>query len=397
MPWKTSSLLEARKRFVRAATRRLKSIAQLCREARISRKTGFKWLHRFHTSGGPGLRDRSRRPKHSPRRTPRRWLAAIQSLRRKHPSWGGKKIYARLRQKHPRACLPKPRTITGWLLRLGGGRPRRNRTRPGPKRTRPATTIPRTANDVWTVDFKGWFRTRDGQRVNPLTVRDLFSRYILGIRLLPLEFEPVRHYFQTLFRRGGQPKVIRVDHGAPFAGIGPLELSRLSAWWLRLGIQVEFTRRACPQDNGAHEQMHRIYKADIATPPAATPPAQQRRSTRWTHYYNQQRPHEALGQRMPAWLYHKSRRRYRGPLPPLRYPRHWPIRRVSSRGFIHWRGRARGVGRAFGGENIGLKPVNKGVYEVYFARHLIGILVDTDPGGMRPARWAKARHHTKHP
>jgi putative transposase len=396
MPWKTYSLLKARQRFVRAAMRGLKSIAQLCREARISRKTGFKWLHRFHVSGGPGLRDRSRRPKHSPRRTHRRWLAAIQSWRRKHSSWGGKKIYARLRRQHPRACLPKPRTITDWLRRFGGGRPRRRKTRPGPKRTRPALTIPRAANDVWTVDFKGWFRTRDGQRVNPLTVRDLFSRYLLGIRLLPLEHEPVRRYFQTLFQRYGQPKVIRVDHGAPFAGVGPLELSRLSAWWLRLGIQVEFTRRACPQDNGAHEQMHRIYKADLATPSAATPPAQQRRSTSWTRYYNEHRPHEALGQRVPAQLYHKSRRPYRGPLQPLRYPQRWRIRRVSSRGFIHWRGRARGLGRAFSGENIGLKPVGKGVQEVYFAQHLIGILVDTDPGGMRPARWAKARHHTKH-
>lgn len=397
MPWKTSSLLEARQRFVRTALRGFKSVAQLCREARISCKTGFKWLRRFRASGGPGLRDRSRRPTHSPRRTTLRWLIAIRVLRRKHSSWGGKKIYARLRQKHPRARLPKPRTITDWLLRFGGRSPRRNKTRPGPKRTRPALTIPQAANDVWTVDFKGWFRTRDGQRVNPLTVRDLFSRFILGIRLLSLEHTPVQQYFQALFVRYGQPKVIRVDQGAPFAGVGPLDLSRLSAWWLRLGIRVEFTRRACPQDNGAHEQMHRIYKADTATPPAATPQAQQRRSTSWTRYYNQQRPHEALGQRMPATLYHKSRRRYRGPLRRLQYPRHWRTRRVSSRGFIHWRGRARGIGRAFDGENIGLKPVRKGVHEVYFECQLIGILVDTDPGAMRPVRWVKTKPRTKHP
>ena len=397
MPWKTSSLLEARQRFVRTALNSFNSVAQLCRQAHISRKTGFKWLRRFRASGGPGLRDRSRRPKHSPRRTARRWLAAIRVLRRQHSNWGGKKIYARLRQKHPRARLPKPRTITDWLLRLGGKPPRRNKSRPGPKRTRPALTIPRAPNEVWTVDFKGWFRTRDGQRVNPLTVRDLFSRFILGIRLLPLEHAPVQRCFQALFVRYGQPKVIRVDHGAPFAGVGPLDLSRLSAWWLRLGIQVEFTRRACPQDNGAHEQMHRIYKAATATPPAATPRAQQRCSTAWTRYYNQQRPHEALGQRMPARLYHKSRRRYRGPLPPLRYPRSWPLRRVSSRGFIHWRGRARGIGRAFSGENIGLKPAGKGEHEVYFGCHLLGILADTDAGGIRPARWVKTTPHTKHP
>lgn len=397
MPWKTSSLLEARQRFVRTALRRLKSVAQLCREACISCKTGFKWLHRFRAAGGPGLRDRSRQPKHSPRRTSPRWVAAIRCVRRKHPGWGGKKIYAYLRRKHPRARLPKPRTITDWLFRFGSPGPRRNKTRPGPKRARAALTIAQAANDVWTVDFKGWFRTRDGQRVNPLTVRDLFSRFILGIRLLSLDHAPVQRYFQVLFARYGLPKVIRVDHGSPFAGVGPLDLSRLSAWWLRLGIGVEFTRRACPQDNGAHEQMHRIYKADNARPPAATPPAQQRRSARWTRYYNYQRPHEALGQRMPAMLYHKSRRRYPGPLAPLLYRRHWRRRRVSSRGFIHWRGRARGIGRAFDGENIGLKPVRQGMYEVYFERHLIGILRDTDPGGMRPVRWTKTKSRAKQP
>ncbi len=397
MPWKTSSLVEARQRFVQAALRGIKSVAHLCREARISSKTGFKWLRRFRSLGGPGLRDRSRRPLHSPRRTASRWLRAIRVLRGKHASWGGKKIYAHLRQKHPRARLPKPRTITDWLQRFGGRRPRRHKARPGPKQARPALTIPQAPNAVWTVDFKGWFRTGDGQRVNPLTVRDLFSRFVLGIRLLPLAHTPVQQYFQALFVRYGQPKVIRVDHGAPFAGVGPLDLSRLSAWWLRLGIQVEFTRRGCPQDNGAHEQMHRIYKADTAQPPAATPPAQQRRSTRWTHYYNHQRPHEALGQQVPAAVYHKSRRRYRGPLVALAYSRHWRTRRVSSRGFIHWRGRARGIGRAFAGENIGLKSIAKGVHEVYFADHLIGWLVDTEPGGIRPTRWVKTKAHTRPP
>lgn len=397
MPWKTSSLLEARQRFVHAALRGSKPVAQLCREARISLKTGFKWLHRFRADGRPGLRDRSRQPHSSPHRTPPHWLAAIRRLLGQHPRWGGRKIYARLRQCHPRAHLPKPRTITDWLRRWRGKPARRPRPRPGPICPRPDLTVPLAPNDVWTVDFKGWFRTRDGQRVNPLTVRDLFSRCVLGIRLLPLAHGPVQQCFQGLFRRHGQPKVIRVDHGSPFAGVGPLDLSRLSAWWLRLGIRVEFTRRGCPQDNGAHEQMHRIYKADTATPPARTPHAQQRRSNLWVHYYNHERPHEALAQRLPARLYHRSRRRYRGALPPLRYRRGWKIRRVNSRGFISWRGRARGVGRAFAGENIGLKPVRRGEQEVYFAQHLIGVLVDTDAGAMRPARWANAKRHAQQP
>jgi len=390
MPWKTASLLEARQRLIQAALRGLKSVAQLCRQTGISRKTGFKWLSRFRTFGGPGLRDRSRRPKSSPRRTPSRWLTAIGQMRRKHPHWGGKKIFAHLRQKHPRARLPKTRTITGWLQRLGLARRRRAWARRGPQLPRRTLTIPQAPNEVWTVDFKGCFRTRDGQRVDPLTVRDLFSRFILGIRLLPHRHEPVRLYFQEIFARSGQPKIIRVDHGGPFAGDGALDLSRLSAWWLRLGIAVEFTGRGRPQDNGAHEQMHRVYQTELASPPAATPRGQQWRTTRWIAYYNEERPHEALAQRVPATLYRKSRRRHRGRLPRLTYPRAWLKRRVTASGYIRWRGRVRVIGRAFGGQDVGFKPVAAGVHEVYFERHLIGLLVDTDPGGLRPAQWSKA-------
>jgi len=389
MPWKTSSLQQARQRFVQAALGGLQSVAQLCRQQGISRKTGFKWLSRFRTFGGPGLRDRSRRPKRSPRQTRPHWVKAIAQLRGKYASWGAKKISAHLRQKHPRVRLPKVRTITNWLRRLGPARRRPTRARGGPKLPRPSLTLPQAPNDIWTVDFKGWFRTRDGQRVDPLTVRDLFSRFLLGIRLLRHRHEPVRHYFQQLFRRYGKPRVIRVDHGAPFAGDGALDLSRLSAWWLRLGIQVEFTRRARPQDNGAHEQMHRVYKAEVASPAAANPRAQQWRTTRWITYYNHVRPHEALAQRVPASLYRKSRRAYRARLAPLTYRPGWRQRRVTASGYVRWRARLRVIGRAFGGQDIGFKPLSAGVHEVYFGHHLIGVLVDTDPGGLRPAKWSK--------
>ena len=308
MPWKVYSGLQARQRFIRAALRGLQSVAQICCQFGITRQCGFKWLLRYRRFGGPGLIEQSRRPKHSPRRTAECWLKAIGQLRRQHPSWGGKKIYALLRRQHPRARLPKARTITKWLRGLGMVRSQPARAKRGPQLPRGPLTIPRKPNEVWTADFKGWFCTRDGQRVDPLTVRDLFSRYLLGIRLLRHHHEPVCQYFQRLFVRFGQPKIIRVDHGQPFAGDGALDLSRLSAWWLRLGIQVEFTGRARPQDNAAHEQMHRVYKAEVASPPAATPRSQQQRTTRFVHYYNYHRPHEALQQRVPAALYRKSQR-----------------------------------------------------------------------------------------
>jgi len=225
--------------------------------------------------------------------------------------------------------------------------------------------------------------------VDPLTVRDLFSRYLLGIRLLGHRHEPVRQYFQRLFTIFGLPEIIRVDHGPPFAGDGALDLSRLSAWWLRLGIRVEFTGRARPQDNAAHEQMHRVYKAEAASPPAATPLGQQQRTTRFVDYYNHHRPHEALGQQVPAALYRKSRRPFHGRLLELQYHPTWPTRRVTASGYVRWRGRLRAIGRAFGGQRVGFKPVRPGIHEVYFERQIIGLLVDSDPGGLRPAQWAR--------
>lgn len=392
MPWKVHSLFQQRLEFVLAALRNTQSIAQLCRQWKISQKTAFKWLHRYHQDGRRGLHDQSRRPKRSPRRTASCWVRALRLCRQKHPYWGAKKIYAALRRQHPRAHLPKVRTITRWLRRLELVPRRRRSARRGPQMPRPPLTAPQAPNQVWTADFKGWFRTLDGRRVDPLTVRDLFSRYILGIVLLEHCSRSVRQYFQGLFARYGLPKIIRVDHGPPFAGDGALDLSRLSAWWLRLGIQVEFTGRARPQDNAAHEQMHRVYKAELASPPAATPRAQQWRTTRWIVYYNHHRPHEALGQEVPASLYRKSRRSYRTGLSELKYPRWWPTRLVSPSGYIRWQGRVRVIGRAFGKERVGFKPVRKQMHEVYFGRHLIGLLADTDLGGMRAAQWTKTFH-----
>ena len=384
MPWKTFSLREARQRFVQSALNGGKSVAQLCRESGISQKTGFKWLKRFRILGSPGLRDLSRRPKRSPERTSGRWIKAISQIRRQHPTWGAKKIYARLRQQHPRAHLPKRRTITEYLKRLGLARRRRLRARRGPKVPGSILTVPQKPNEVWTIDFKGWFRTGDGQRVDPLTVRDLFSRFILGIGLLCYQHEPVRQYLQRLFKRYGTPRIIRVDHGSPFAGEGALDLSRLSAWWLRLGIKVEFTGRGQPQDNAAHEQMHRVYQAELASPAAANPRGQQWRSTRWIRYYNYDRPHESLDQRVPASLYRKSRRLFRAPAGDIHYQRHWPTRRVTVNGRVRWAGRLRVIGRAFAGERVGFKPVSSGVHEVYFMRHLIGLMWDTDPARYAP-------------
>jgi len=276
-----------------------------------------------------------------------------------------------------------------WLQQAALTQPRPARARRGPQLPRPPLTPALRPNDVWTVDFKGWFRTADGQRCEALTVRDLASRYVLRVRAVPqISDRCVRPLLRALFQRHGCPKVIRVDNGVPFAAQGPLNLTTLSVWWLRSGIRVEFTRPGKPQDNGAHEQMHRILKADTASPPAATRRAQQGRFERWQHEYNHLRPHAALGDHRPAEFYRPSRRRWQEP-GPCPYPATWLTRHVRNRGSIKIYGRRRFIGRAFIGQVIGLKRIDAEHDAIYLEKLLIGTLHRQDPGGLRPCAYRR--------
>jgi putative transposase len=269
MPWKITVVVGERLRFVRSALKPVVTFARLCERFGISRRIGYKWVERFRRGGASALADRSRRPRRSPRQLPERWLHALRQLRRRHRHWGARKIHDRWRRDHPRARLPAVRTLAKWMARRSPP-PRRARARRGPAATRPPLTRPTRANEVWTADFKGWFRTTDGTRCHPLTVRDLHSRRLLAIRVFPRQHHAdVRAVFTRLFHRFGQPKIIRVDNGSPFGGTGALGVSVLSVWWLRLGIAVEFIRPGHPEENGAHEQMHRELKRETARPPGA--------------------------------------------------------------------------------------------------------------------------------
>jgi len=259
---------------------------------------------------------------------------------------------------------------------------------------RAALTQPKRPNEVWTIDFKGWFRTGDGQRVEPLTVRDLFSRYGLVVRLLRSQrWKPVRAVMVGLFRRYGVPQAIRVDNGMPFGSTGPAGLSRLSVWWTALGIRVEFIDPGHPEQNGAHEQFHRVLKRETARPPAKTARAQQRRSNVWLVEYNKVRPHEALGQRTPALIYRHSPRRYTQRLIEWKYPADWETRRVRSNGEVKWQGRKRFLGEAFVGMRVGFQELRPGVHTVYFGRVLLGLMHATDVGGLRPTAYVRRRPH----
>jgi putative transposase len=391
MSLKEMSSVVRRLQFVKLVLKAQRSMSQLCRVFGLSRKSGYKWKERFEQEGTPGLRDRGRCPHGSPSKTSARWLSRIRSLHRRHRSWGSRKLAARLGWEYPQQAVPGARTIGKWMQRMKLSRRARRRSPRGPCLKPGRLTVARRSNHVWTVDFKGWFRTQDGGRIEPLTVRDLFSRYLLGVSLLPDQsWRPARRVFMRLFARYGYPQIIRMDNGGPFGSTGPAGLSRLSAWWTALGVQSQFIAPGHPEQNGGHEQMHRVYKAETTRPASCHARAQRRRSQRWVRTYNEIRPHEALGQRPPAEIYRPKRcPRPRQVL--LKYPPESMSRRVRSNGQIKWRGRKRFVGEAFVGYTVGLKLLCEDKWEVRFAGLLIGELRESDLGGMRPTRrWRRS-------
>jgi transposase InsO family protein len=385
MAWQDVAPMEERIRFVVEATREEKGITALCREFGISRKTGYTWVARYRAGGLAGCHDRSRRPRTSPTRIPVAVEALVFRERHRHRTWGPKKLQAVLATKYGVVPGPAVSTIGNLLARAGLTRKTRQRravSQPD-RTTRTAATHP---NAVWAADFKGWFRTRDGQRCDPLTISDLASRYVLTCRLVAgLRSDRVRPVFRQVFRRFGLPAVLRVDNGPPFGSRGVCGLSQLSAWWLQCGIRVEFIEPGHPEQNGAHERMHRTLKAETTRPPAATAAAQQARFDRWRHTFNTERPHEALGMQRPAERYQRSARRYTDhPAPPV-YPRHYEVRRVKPSGVVQWRNRFRYLGEALRGMLVGLTEVDEGRYAVYFGELLLGYLDDHTAGHLEPA------------
>ena len=385
--------LEQKLAFIQLAATPGTVFTEACRAYCISRQTGYKWWRRYRRFGLGGLANVSRRPLRSPEAAKDIWVDRLRVARRAHKRWGPRKLRAWLRSHHPRSRVPSASTL-GRLLRRHGWSTRPLFRRRGPDRTWPALRRARRPNEVWTVDFKGYFHTADGRRCDPLTVRDAYSRYGLCVRVLHgHKLVSVKREFLRLFMRFGLPDRIHADQGRPWAGPGPAWLSQLSAGWVSLGIRPTFSRRARPGDNASHEQWHRELKADTTCPPATTPSAQQRRLRDWLRTYNEDRPHEALGLIPPAQVYYPSRRRYRGTRAP-RYPRAWGRRRVRPNGEIQWLGRSRYIGEAFVRQIVGLKPWRQDRWRVYFYHWLIGEIHTTDLGAMRPAIYRR-RHKPK--
>ena len=366
MPWQGVTPVDLRLEFNRTYGSGLFSMTELCDQYGISRKTGYKWVARYEADGRGGLVDRSRRPHHSPRATDAEIVEQLCEARRRHPTWSARKLIAVLRRRHPDVAWPTRSTGCDLLRAQGLVRVRRRRVR-GRAPAAPLAPITRP-NEVWTTDFKGEFRTGDGQYCYPLTLRDGFSRYVLrcdGLRTK--QTDVVQQQFARAFAAFGLPDRIRSDNGEPFAGSSLTRLTRLSVWWMRLGIQPERIALGHPEQNGSHEQFHRVLKAETTRPPAPHLAAQQQRFRRFCAEYNAARPHEALGDHPPASCYTPSRRPLPHRLPPLEYPGHCEVRRVSPFGQISWGGRPLYLTEVLGGADVALEEVDDGIWLLYFA------------------------------
>jgi putative transposase len=377
MPWRETAPMKERLRFVTDGERDLYSMVELCERYGISRKTGYKWVARYEREGPDGLRERSRAPRHCPHRMAADVAAAICAGRRQHPSWGPEKILHWLKRRQPELEMPATSTAGDLLARRGLVKKRRRRrhyTHPGV--VPPTTDRP---NDLWTADFKGHFRTRDGIYCYPLTVADQHTRYLLGCHgLLSTKGQGVRPVFDRLFREYGLPRAIRTDNGVPFATTGIHGLSQLNVWWIRLGLQHQRILPASPQQNGAHERMHRTLKAATARPPKDHLPAQQRAFNRFRVLYNDERPHQFLGGRTPGSLYRPSPRPYTGALPPIEYPGHYIPKRVTNAGTIRFKKRLLFIANSLKQHVLGLEEIDDGVWSIYFCHVLLARIDERD-------------------
>ena len=324
----------------------------------ISRKTAYKWVERYDGDREHGLSERSRAPKTHGRALRADVRAAVLALREAHPRWGPKKLRAILARRAPTRLWPAASTIGDLLRREGLSVPRR-RTRYVVPRTAPLIAA-QAPNDVWTADFKGWFRTGDGTRCDPLTIADAYSRFVLCCRIVPPTGAGVRPWFERVFREYGVPRVLRTDNGTPFATTGAARLSHLAVWWLKLGIALDRIDPGHPEQNGRHERFHLTLQEETSEPPAPTPRAQQARFDRMRAEFNGERPHEALGQQPPADWYRPSPRPYPVQLEDAWYDATHEVRRVNKTGQVKWRGTWVFVSEAVRRELVGIAESEHG-------------------------------------
>lgn len=365
MPWKEQSPMDQRKFLIDDFIHGDFTVTELASRFGVSRKTAYKWIRRFEDHGREGLADHSRRPHTSPNRTSDSIAEAILLLRKRHPLWGAKKLIWVLEKRHPDVDWPARSMVCDLLKRNDMIKDRRRRIYPG-HLGRPTTPMD-SPNEIWCADFKGEFKTKDGIYCYPLTISDGYSRFLLGCKGLDsTAHEGAKPAFKRAFHEFGLPLVIRTDNGAPFATTALSRLSRMSVWWIRLGIYPELIEPGHPEQNGRHERMHRTLKQHTAKPPSATRRAQQKRFDAFRREYNHERPHEALGLHTPASVYRPSAREMPSRLPEIEYPAHFELRLVSNNGGIRWNSRWVNISHVLKKQYVGLEEVGDGIWDVHF-------------------------------
>ena len=376
MPWKVINPMDARTEFVLRAMRQDSDFCALCREFGISRKTGYKWKERFLREGLSGLSDQSRRPESSPNELREDQVCQIIRLKQAHPHWGPRKLREVFARQFSEELVPSESTFKRVLDKAGlvvHRRPRKSQEA-GTRLTQPI--VAERPNHVWTVDFKGWWYTLDRHRFEPLTIRDDYSRYILcAMALASARTDIVREEFERVFERNGLPEIIRSDNGSPFAAdSSPLGLTRLSAWWLTLGINLDRIRPGKPQENGAHERMHRDIAFEVERAADVDLVKQQATLDVWMRTFNNERPHESLGMKLPREFYTPSSRVFdRSPV-QLVYPSHYRVRKIKTNGVVSIDDVKIFISEAIAGLEVGLERIDETRYTTWFCRLPLGEL-----------------------
>jgi transposase InsO family protein len=372
MPWKENCLMDERVKFIGRLLEG-ESMSELCKEFGISRKTGHKFKNRYLSHGLRGLCDESRRPQFHPHKTAPEIEELIVKFRKLKPTWGPKKIKARLELTHPGIKIPVASTIDEILVRYGIPKQKAKRRR---YRAEGTTLLQEShkPNEVWCVDFKGQFRLGNRVYCYPLTISDHYSRYLLECEALEsTSSNGVWGTFERAFQEHGLPQFIRSDNGTPFSARTINGWSRLSIWWLRLGIKLERIKPGHPEQNGRHERIHWTLKYEATRPASPNLFQQQARFDGFRHEYNYYRPHEALNMQVPANLYYNSEIPYPRELPDLEYPMHDLVRRVDQSGNVAFRKHMIfQVSSALYGERVGLREVASGVWLVSFMEYDLG-------------------------
>lgn len=365
MPWKETCTMEERIKFVLNYLEGELTMSVLCREFGVSRKTGYKMIQRYIEGGLESLRDHSRAPRCHPNAVSEELEQAVVSARQAHRTWGPKKLKVWFERQSGGVRWPSASTI-GEILSRHGLTVSRRRSRKAAVYSEPFVGCD-YPNAVWSADFKGWFTTGDGVRCDPLTISDNYSRYLLRCQAVPrTDYGGIEPVFEAVFREYGLPVAIRTDNGPPFATTTVGALSKLSIWWLKLGIVPERILPGHPEQNGRHERMHRTLKQETATPPRSTWRIQQKAFDRFRHEYNQERPHEALDQQTPAGLYHPSGRPYPLIIPEMNYPDNMEVRKVKQHGDISWQGCHIYLSETLAREYVGLKQTTEQFWDIYF-------------------------------